>query len=143
MHLFTYGTLAVPEVMTALTGLTFIRSAAELRGYACFLLKNRIYPGVTPRQGFATPGIVYFNLDDRTLQLIDEFEDDTYLRQPVRVFSAAGHALSAEAYVIPPERDGMLSAAPWDEAAFRRRHLPEYIELCERFSRSGTDRGDG
>ena len=48
-HVFTYGTLEIPEVMEAVIGKSLASAEAWAKGFAKFLLKGRIYPGMTAR----------------------------------------------------------------------------------------------
>ncbi len=50
-HVFTYGTLEIPEVMEAVIGKSLASAEAWAKGFAKFLLKGRIYPGMTPSKG--------------------------------------------------------------------------------------------
>ena len=51
---FTYGTLEFPDVMEAVTGRSFKSVEAMAEGYARYLLKERMYPGMTPVSGHNT-----------------------------------------------------------------------------------------
>ena len=78
IHLFTYGTLEIPEVMEAVTGRAWASAEAWAKGFAKFLLKGRIYPGMTALPGAICSGRVYYHIDRRTLEILDAFEDEVY-----------------------------------------------------------------
>ena len=78
IHLFTYGTLEIPEVMEAVTGRAWASAEAWAKGFAKFLLKGRIYPGMTAFRGATCSGRVYYHIDRRTLEILDAFEDEVY-----------------------------------------------------------------
>ena len=78
IHLFTYGTLEIPEVMEAVTGRAWASAEAWAKGFAKFLLKGRIYPGMTAFRGATCSGRVYYHIDRRTLEILDAFEDEVF-----------------------------------------------------------------
>lgn len=130
---FTYGTLEFPEVMEAVTGRTFDGVEATADGYARFLLKGQIYPGMTPASGQKTSGRVYVGVDEHALALLDQFEDDVYVRQFINVHTINGNLLSAYAYVIEPKDKGTLTADPWIHETFAAKHLATYLAACRVF----------
>jgi len=124
---FTYGTLEVPDVMEAVTGRVFDSAEAITEGYARYLLKGRIYPGITPVSGQATSGRVYFGVSQQALTLLDEFEDEIYVRQLIAVRTDEGHWYNAYAYIIEPKDRGVLSVNPWIREKFVEDHLAFYL----------------
>jgi gamma-glutamylcyclotransferase (GGCT)/AIG2-like uncharacterized protein YtfP len=130
---FTYGTLEVPDVMEAVTGRVFDSAEAITDGYARYLLKGRIYPGMTPVSGQATSGRVYFNVSRGTLERLDEFEDDIYVRQWIPVRTDEGHGFNAYAYIIEPKDRAVLSMNPWIREKFVKDHLATYLAACRHF----------
>lgn len=131
--MFAYGTLEVPEVMQAVTGRGFDSAVAIAEGYARYLLKERIYPGMTPVPGEETSGRVYFGLSQQTLRLLDEFEADIYARQLISVRCEAGPWFNAYAYIIKPKSRAVLTNDPWIREKFIKNHLPSYIAACRNF----------
>ena len=71
--------------MEAVTGRSFDSVEAMALGYARYLLKERMYPGMTPVSGHHTCGRVYVEVDEHSLGLLDQFEDDVYVRQLIPV----------------------------------------------------------
>ena len=136
---FTYGTLEIPDVMEAVTGRSFDSVEATADGYARFLLKGRIYPGMTPVSGHTTSGRVYFEVDERSLLLLDQFEDDVYVRQLISVHTAAANWLNAYAYIIDPKDKDVLTANPWSKETFAAKHLSSYLAACRGFHRTTTN----
>ena len=84
-HVFTYGTLEIPEVMETVTGRSLASAEAWAKGFAKFLLKGRIYPGMTALPGAICSGRVYYHIDRRTLEILDAFEDEVYT--PAKLFT--------------------------------------------------------
>ena len=114
MNLFTYGTLMIPEVMYAVTTRKFRFKNAVLRGYARFTVKGESYPGIIPVTDAVTEGIIYFDVDELSLERLGAFEGDLYQRKPVRVETKEREIRDAETYVIRPEYRGCLSSSEWN-----------------------------
>ena len=138
---FTYGTLQIPEVMEAVTGRRFEWTEARLAGFACATLVERIYPGIVSRAGASTQGRLWAAVDDASLRLLVDFEDDFYERRTVNVtVGAETHA--AEAWVIPHARRHLLGTEEWDLERFVRDHLSHYLEACARPDAPAPRRSD-
>ncbi len=135
MHLFAYGTLEIPDVMEAITGKTWTSAEARANGFAKFLLKGRIYPGMTAVKGATCSGRIYYHIDRRTLEILDAFEDEVYTRACIDVAVSDGRSLPAHAYLIPPLHRNCLASTPWRPDEFMTRHLVAYLEACNVFRR--------
>ena len=135
-HLFTYGTLEIPEVMKAVTGRSWASAEARAKGFAKFLLKGRIYPGMIALQGAVCSGRVYFHIDRRTLEILDAFEDEVYTRERIDVEVEEGRSLQAYAYLIPLQHRECLTSTSWQPDEFITRHLVHYLEACKAFQKS-------
>lgn len=138
ISLFTYGTLEIPAVLEAVTGRTFPSAAAMLPGHARFLLRGRVYPGIIRDVRSRVTGVLYTGVDADSLALLDRFEDDFYRREAVRVQPASGCWTDAAAYVVPPAHSALLSALPWDRAAFVARHLEALLRDLPGHHASGS-----
>ena len=139
-HLFTYGTLEIPEVMEAVTGKAWASAEARAKGFAKFLLKGRIYPGMTAVPGAICSGRVYYHIDSRTLEVLDAFEDEVYARERVEVKVAEGRSLQAYAYLILPHNRECLTSMSWQPEEFMSKHLVHYLETCKSFHRKVSGR---
>lgn len=111
-HLFTYGTLTFPKVMETLTGRSFASAEGVVQEFAGFLLKDRLYPGMTVVKGEHCSGRIYFHVDDRSLTILDDFEDKVYVRQLIQVNTHDGQSFEAYAYLIPPKDRACLTSLP-------------------------------
>jgi gamma-glutamylcyclotransferase (GGCT)/AIG2-like uncharacterized protein YtfP len=134
MNLFTYGSLVIPPVMHAVTGLNFQYRKASLRDYARFKLKGETYPAIIHRTGAKTDGIIYLGVDALSLKRLDEFEGELYERVSVRVEADQGESFRAETYVIKLEHSNLLSSEPWDLEEFEKNHLQEFMASYKGFS---------
>jgi gamma-glutamylcyclotransferase (GGCT)/AIG2-like uncharacterized protein YtfP len=133
MNIFTYGTLMIPEVMVAVTTRKFRSIDAILKGYARFKVKDESYPGIIPASDAVTQGILYFDVDELSLERLDEFEGDLYQRTSVRVETKKEETLSAETYVIKPELRSCLSLQEWTLKEFAQKHLAAFLETYKGF----------
>ena len=134
MNVFTYGSLMIPSVMSAVTGKNFRALKACLKEYARFKLKGESYPGIVSRTGSAIEGMVHCDVDDLSLKLLDDFEGGLYQRVSVRVEVGHGGRLNAEAYIISLEHLHLMSSEPWDFDEFKKDHLQEFLRKYKGFS---------
>lgn len=139
-HVFTYGTLEIPEVMEAVTGRSWAFAEAWAKGFAKFFLTGRMYPGMTALQGSTCSGRVYYHIDRQTLEILDAFEDEVYTRERIEVEVAEGRSLEADAYLILPHDRDCLTSTPWQPNEFKSRHLVRYLEACKTFHREVSGR---
>jgi len=131
MNILAYGTLMIPEVMYAVTARKFRFEKAILRGYARFRVKGESYPGIIPVTDAMTEGIIYLDVDEWSLERLDEFEGDLYQRTPVRVETEEREIRDAETYVIKPEYRGCLSSKKWNVTEFSQKHLKAFLETYQ------------
>ncbi len=134
-HVFTYGSLMFGEVWRPLAQREFASMAATLEGYQREGVAGQLYPGIRPCPGAVTPGRVYLDVDDATLERLDAFEGDEYRRATVsvRVSTPEGRAtwVDAEVYVLADR--SRLDGKPWNAerfgrdaaASFYQTHAPE------------------
>ncbi|ABW27737.1 gamma-glutamylcyclotransferase family protein [Acaryochloris marina] len=127
VHLFTYGTLTLPEVMQAVTGQIFPAMDALLPGYERFCVVDQLYPGMIRTGHQSTLGRIYFNIDPVSLDRLDYFEGDLYIRQAVTVILPEHSTLYADTYVVPPSHRNQLSQNSWSADQFRSLHLPQFL----------------
>lgn len=126
-HLFAYGTLEIPAIMYAVTGQHYPAEVARLPDYARYLLVNKHYPGIIPRTNAEVSGVLYRNLSPRVWSRLDRYEDVFYQRQQVRVITATEENLEAWTYVIPADKQQMLSHIPWDRRYFTKHRLRRFM----------------
>ena len=127
MHsVFTYGTLQVPLVMQAVTGKEFPSTSAVLNGYQRFKIKDRTYPGLIKNENNKIEGTLYNNIDDVSLQLLDEFEDICYDRCLVSVICDEKQQ-DAFIYITKEEYQYTLSKQEWSLEEFENKYLNKYL----------------
>ena len=138
--LFSYGTLEIPEVMTAVTGRTFDSTGAVLPDHARFLLHGETYPGIVHSYRAEVTGVLYRGVDRDSLALLDLFEGELYRRETVHVTTASQQRVAAEAYLVPSNHELLLSQHPWERERFVAQHLDDFLAYCRTFHGHQTRR---
>jgi gamma-glutamylcyclotransferase (GGCT)/AIG2-like uncharacterized protein YtfP len=126
-HLAAYGTLMLREVMTALLGRLPGSEPILLRGYSRYGVRGQVYPGLVADPSGAVDGLLFFDLDEREMAILDRFEDDFYERAVIEVPSSRG-PVAARLYPVPPKFRHLLEETPWEPTIFKERHLAAYLE---------------
>lgn len=80
-----------------------------------------------------TRGTLYFDLDLRSMRLLDCFEGKTYCRRTIAATTIGGDKHIAEVYLISPEYHHVLDACAWDPRVFETKHLESYLKRCRKF----------
>lgn len=118
MHLFTYGTLMDPEIMTHVAGEIFPSRPASLSGYRRRTVREEVYPAIIPDAKEEVEGVVYFSLSTDAMDRLDRFEGYQYERQMVEV-NCGGERMTVQAYVLAPGYHHLLSSSPWSLEKFQ------------------------
>ena len=113
--------------MHAVTARHFRSQKAILRDYARFRVKGESYPGIIPVTDAITQGIVYFNVNEFSLERLDTFEGDLYERTRIRVETEKKEILNAQAYVVQSKYLGYLSRKAWDVKEFIKKDLEMFL----------------
>lgn len=127
-HLFTYGTLELPEVFAAVTGRQMRGMPATLHDYARYRLQGEVYPGIITTSGESIEGTLYLDLPPALHKKIDHYEDTCYEKRQVSVVTRTGEPVQAMAYVIPDEKSRLLSSQHWDRQRFIDEHLDRFLQ---------------
>lgn len=126
----------IPDVMYAVTARKFRFKNTMLKGYARFTVKGDSYPGIIPSTNSITEGIIYFNVDELSLERLDEFEGDLYQRIPIQVETKDNEVLNAETYIIKPRYRRCLSSKEWNLKEFAQKHLAAFLETYSGFKKN-------
>ena len=124
-HLFVYGSLQFPELVTALTGEQFPYVPVTLNGFVRGRATGRDYPGIVQKPGSITDGFLMEDVDEKSMQILTFFEGDEYTKQQVTVFSS-DKKISAFTFVWISDND-LLVEADWDADAFKNKSLKIYL----------------
>ena len=130
MRLFSYGTLQFPEVLLAVTGCHLEGDKAVLEDYACYTLKGKVYPGITPEHEASVAGVVYAGIGDAHFKKLDHFEGDLFERLRVCATDGEGNPLQAWTYVIRDAMRDQLTRRPWSKEDFEVEHLQAFLKQC-------------
>lgn len=111
LNVFTYGSLMFPEIWSRVVrgNHRFARATAD--GYACFSVRDEIYPGLVKRPGSRVEGVVYFDIDATDLAALDAFEGADYRRDRIAIELEDGRDVIAETYLYLPV--ARLLATEW------------------------------
>ncbi len=122
-HIFVYGLLTFPEIVTAITDQQFQMIPAELQDHRRYGLSQN--PGATPvpvlvaEIGARQAGQLLLDVDPASIAKLDYFEEldsGLYLKKQVRVQTAQGW-LSAFCYVAGP------ALAPYASGEWQPEHV--------------------
>jgi len=122
--------------MYAVTAREFRSKKAILRGYARFMVKGESYPGIIPVTDAVTEGIIYFDVDESSLERLDAFEGDLYQRTPIMAEIKGGEICNAEAYVIRSNFWNHLSSSEWNAKEFVQKYLKAFLETYSGFQKN-------
>ena len=128
MHLFTYGTLMFPSIWQRVVGIDFAAQPATLRGYAVYRVRNDVYPVLV--EGDPTTvaeGLVYYDLDSKTIAKLDRYESCIYIRQTIQATSTDDRLFECATYVLSPKHRSLCTDDPWTAEWFTQHALQEYM----------------
>jgi len=131
--LFIYGTLLAPEVLRLLVPRDVEQGDARLRGYVRRALHGVVFPGIVPREGETTHGVLLQGLRREEVERLDDFEGDLYQRTPCVVETERGEH-QATVYVLRQEHSGRLAPRDWSFEAFMRDDFEDYLTGCRRYA---------
>ncbi len=123
MRFFFYGTLCDPDVQRKVIGTGVGRLSIEpanLPRHEVVLARGRPYPVLREHEGASAEGLLARGLDASEAERIDRFEGDEYRSVLAIVTKATGGQVPARVYFAA--RPDIASDAPWDLAAWQRRH---------------------
>jgi len=118
--------------MQTVTGNNLNPVVASLTGYQRFKFKDRTFPGIIKNKASSIDGMLYKNIDEQTLQLLDQFEDDLYERCLLDV-QIDNQIERAFVYVVKDEYRNLLSEEEWDVEEFKRKYLKLYLRDISEF----------
>lgn len=129
MHrkLFAYGTLMCEDILASVAGCSPLSSAAVLRNFCRFRVRDEHYPGLIRCAGGQVDGVLYRELGPAVWARLDRFEGSMYECISVTVETGHGASLQADTYLVRPEFESRLEPVEWDFEAFLVRGKEEFV----------------
>ncbi len=124
-HLFVYGSLQFPELVTALTGEQFRYVPVTLNGFERGQVKGCDYPGIVKQPNAKTEGFLIEDVDEKSMQILTFFEGDDYEKQQVTVFNTY-KKISAFTFVWIGGNN-LLENTDWNADEFKNQSLKIYL----------------
>ena len=113
--------------MQSVTGKKLEPIPAILTGYQRFKIKGKTYPGIINSTACSIEGMLYEDIGEQTLGLLDQFEDILYERCLLDV-QVGSNFVKALVYVIRDEYRECLSDEEWNLEEFKRKYLKLYLK---------------
>lgn len=114
MHVFSYGTLMFPDVWRAVVRKDFAQIEGMLQGYAIYRVRNEEFPGIVPADASqSVSGVLYLDVDDRSVRRLDRFEGTFYRRETVTVQCNDGWQRQGAAYIVDDWSRPQLLMESW------------------------------
>lgn len=132
-NVFAYGSLMFDDIMQELLDQRLMKTDAILNGWSRHALRDRSYPGAVADcndQAFVQ-GIVWFNLSEADLAILDHFEGDEYSRQEVTVVTQDGQTVQAWVYAWKDKGDLL---GPWDPDLFEQTSRSTFVQIHRPYS---------
>jgi len=106
------------DIMLAVSGFPFRGVRGLLRDYHRGTIRGEVYPGIVPRRGEVVEGLVYRDLPEDAWKRLDAFEGEMYYRTSVGIELDDGTVRQAQTYLVRPEFEHRVGAAPWSFEEF-------------------------
>lgn len=123
-HLFAYGTLQHPLILSSILGREPESVPARLDGFARYRIRDEDFPGIVPEKNAVVDGTVFLDIQDEEWVVLDRYESELYVREVVSIERRDGNAQKAFAYIIPPENRHALTTELWDLNHYHPTHPP-------------------
>ena len=128
-HVFTYGSLMFETVWNLVAQGEYEKSDATLANYIRRAVISEAYPAVFRQIDSAgVDGILYFNVTDKDILRLDEFEGQFYTRKQEQVMVENNTLLPAEVYVIKDHYRHIVSENEWDPVHFETTGINRFIQ---------------
>jgi len=124
-HLFTYGSLMFEQVWDKLVTGHYLSQKATLNGYARRSVKGDEYPVIFQADELVE-GVVYYDINDEDMKILDRFEGEYYERKEVEL-RVENKNIQACVYVLKTNYFDLIDPKPWSEGVFATKGLPRFL----------------
>ncbi len=133
-HLFTYGSLMFEDVWHRLVKGNYLAQKATLSHYERRAIKNDVYPVIFPLEDASVEGVVYYDVSDEDLVILDTFEGEYYERKEVELL-VEGRYVKAAAYVLKEAYFHLIDTKPWSDTLFAQEGIHNFLSEYKGFLR--------
>ncbi|MDD3342319.1 MAG: gamma-glutamylcyclotransferase [Sulfurospirillaceae bacterium] len=131
-NLLTYGSLMFNDVWEKLVKGEYHSRKATLNGYARRCVLNDVYPVIFPADE-SVQGVVYFDIIDEDMKILDEFEGIFYERRSLEALLEDHQSIPIEVYVLKEQYFNIIDHKLWDEAFFAQEGIKQFIKNYKGF----------
>ncbi len=96
-----------------------------------YKVRNAGYPGVVRSSNSETAGILYTNISEEDLELIDLFEGDFFTKKLLNVIQQSNKMCKAWVYIVPNQYEDKLTKDPWNLKDFLKNDLKDFLRSIE------------
>lgn len=125
--LFVYGSLMNPEVYELFIHPKNRPIPAILKGYQRFFVLGYSFPGIKADFGTEVEGLLFTDLTNEQIKVLDNFEAEWYSRKKVEVVIQGSKKKSCEVYLFQEQYFDLLSDKVWDNQTFREKYMQAFI----------------
>ena len=129
--LFTYGSLMFSPIWERVVVGSYTALPAVLKGYSRMSVLNEEYPVIIPSESGLCNGVLYKNVSERDLLLIDFFEGVEYERATASVSLLhldKSFTVNAEIYRLNPDYSSIVGTTNWDKESFEKNGIQKFIQ---------------
>lgn len=137
-NIFTYGSLMYTQVWQSIVSQTYSSDPAVLSGYVRYSINNQPYPAIIPASNAQTQGLLYYQVSDADIALLDKFEGEYYQRLPQTLQLNNQTQLQADCYILKPEFKHILSSNEWSVKKFEQNGLQAFLTHYNGFNELNT-----
>jgi len=128
LNLFAYGSLMFETVWSRLVSGHYPASPATLAGFIRRCVKEDSYPVIfRGSSSDSVEGVLYRNISDKDLAVLDAFEGDYYAREAVTLLLPDGSTFPAQTYVLKDQYRHLASDLEWDAARFASTDIHHFL----------------
>ncbi len=124
-HVFTYGSLMFAPVWTKLVKGNYHATQGELHHYVRKCVQHEDYPVILEGND-VVKGVVYYDVNDEDMQVLDDFEGEFYERITVDILTHT-QTIKAEVYVLKKAYFSIIDDKPWSPENFAVEGIKRFL----------------